>query len=286
MFSITPRLLDNYPYTLYADPQSIRRGHSYYNDNRVWDVTLSKKNSRAVCMVDGDSGEYTVEIEVSQKTGELSFDCDCPYAESHFCKHMVAAALELSAYLKDEDDYEEDQDDDVPILFPKPQIFANWQSKLNETLSVILRRTPANNSNRYVTLVLMSRSKYGYGYGSAYRTQYSYSLEPFIVRASEWSSLTGGTITSPQEVDQFLDTNKKWIKSGEVIRQQLNPAGSLNLKSDAVAFLNAMQNFARMYGGGSGNMSMYLSMLATLDIPVFLGSLYPSTIYNRLHILP
>jgi non-specific serine/threonine protein kinase len=287
MPSITPQLLDSYPYNIYADPQSIRRGHNYYNDNRVWDVTLSRKNSRAVCMVDGDSGEYTVEIEVSQKTGELSFDCDCPYAENHFCKHMVAAALELSAYLKDEDDYEEDQDDENFIILPKPQIFSNWQNKLNETLSLILRRPPVVNSNRYVALVLMTRSKYGsYGYGSAYRTQYSYSLEPFIIKSSEWSSLTGGTINSPQEVDQFLDANKKWVKSGEIIHQQLNPAGCLNLNADAVSFLNAMQNFARIYGGGSGNMSMYLSLLATLDVPVFLGSLYPSTIYNRLHILP
>jgi hypothetical protein len=55
--------------------------------------------------VNGDAGEYTVEIEVAQKSGELYFDSVCPYAESHFCKHMVAAAL---------------------LVVPKSLIF-NWQ---------------------------------------------------------------------------------------------------------------------------------------------------------------
>ncbi|HEX6033512.1 MAG TPA: SNF2-related protein, partial [Anaerolineales bacterium] len=39
------------------------------------------------------------------------------------------------------------------------------------------------------------------------------------------------------------------------------------------------------YGVSSG-MPMYLSMLAKLDIPVFLGSFYPTTIERRLHVLP
>jgi uncharacterized Zn finger protein len=56
-------------------------------------------------MVEGDSGEYTVEIEVDKKTGELTFACDCYCAdEGNFCKHMVAPALEVSEYLKEEDE--------------------------------------------------------------------------------------------------------------------------------------------------------------------------------------
>jgi uncharacterized Zn finger protein len=77
----------------------IQRGHAYYKDGRVWDISVSRHDSRAICMMDGDSGEYTVEIEVNQKSGELYFECTCPLAEEHFCKHMVAAALELSEFL-------------------------------------------------------------------------------------------------------------------------------------------------------------------------------------------
>ncbi len=95
MPSLTPRVLDTYPFSRYADAKSIQRGRAYYNDDRVWDVSLSKNNSKAVCQVDGDSGEYVVEIELDQKSGELYFVCDCPYAEDHFCKHMVAATLKV-----------------------------------------------------------------------------------------------------------------------------------------------------------------------------------------------
>ena len=135
MAKLTPKLLDRYPYSQYADPKTIQRGHAYYKENRVWDITLSKKESRAICMVDGTSGEYTVEIEVDQGSGQLYFECDCPYAENNFCKHMIAAALELSEFLKNEDD-EFDKEIEAEI-FPasRPQASQNWQNKLNTTLA-------------------------------------------------------------------------------------------------------------------------------------------------------
>ena len=94
MPALTPELIANFPLSRYADPGSIQRGRAYYKDNRVWDVELVNAG-KAVIIVNGDSGEYTVEIEVSKKTGELLFECDCPYAdEGNFCKHIVAAMLE------------------------------------------------------------------------------------------------------------------------------------------------------------------------------------------------
>src|SRR4029450_9818181 len=102
MIRLTPQLLDSYPYSRYADPSTVQLGHAYYTDGRVWDIVLSMNDRKAICMVDGDSGEYTVEIEVNQKSGQLYFDCDCPFAEEHFCKRMVAAALELSDFLKED----------------------------------------------------------------------------------------------------------------------------------------------------------------------------------------
>jgi uncharacterized Zn finger protein len=80
MARLTPQLLESYPYSQYADPKTIQRGRAYFKEDRVWDITLSRNDSRAVCMVDGNSGEYTVEIEVDQGSGQLYFECDCPYA--------------------------------------------------------------------------------------------------------------------------------------------------------------------------------------------------------------
>ena len=86
---LTPQLLDNFPYSQYADAQSIQRGRAYYKDGRVWNVELVTDH-QAVCLVQGDSNEYEVTIEVHKQSGELSFDCDCPYAEAHFCKQIFA----------------------------------------------------------------------------------------------------------------------------------------------------------------------------------------------------
>ena len=284
MPSLTSKLLESYPYSRYADPKTIQRGHAYYKDGRVWDITLSRHDSRAVCMVDGDSGEYTVEIEVDQESSELYFDCTCPYAENHFCKHMVAAGLELSEFLN-EGDSENDEEEEEFIPRIPSRTSGSWQNRLNETLAQVPRRPSAGSPVRYVALVLLTRSQYGYsGSGNPYWTTYFYSLQPFIIKENEWTHLAGSSSKSPQEIHDFLNTNNKWMKVGERLPRQINPAGCMNLSPEAVSFLNFLSIQDSLYGASSG-MPMYLSMLAKLDIPVFLGSLYPDKIERRLHVL-
>ena len=285
MLNLTSQLLDTYPYAKHTDPKTIERGRAYYKEGRVWDATFSKNKTQAVCQVDGDSGEYTVEIGISQESGQLYFDCDCPYGADHFCKHMVAAALEVSARLKDEEG--SDEDDESKFFLParpQPQRMEDWQAKLNETLAQMSHRAPTNNHSRYVALVVMTRSQYSYyGYTNAPHT---YSLEPFIIKAREWDLMVDGELNSAQEINDFLDANKRWIKVGERLTHWVNPAGCLNLGPDAVSFLNVLQNIGRMYGVGSSGMSMYLSTLAKLNVPTFLGNTYSQRIDHRLHILP
>jgi non-specific serine/threonine protein kinase len=286
MHSLTPQLLETFPYSQYADPGSIQRGRAYYKDGRVWSVELVTDNE-AICLIEGNSNEYTVKIEVDQESGSLTFDCDCPYAdEGNFCKHMVAAGLELSEYLKEDDEYDEDEEEDN-IVSPSPSApSGNWQNKLKETLALAPRKSNPPNLTRYVAVLLMERARMGmYGYGSDYRSNYSYSLTPFIIKSNEWYSLAGGEKKSPQEINEFLETNKAWIKKGERLFQQANPAGCLNLNPDAVSFLNILSNAMR-YGIGSSSMYMFLSMLPKFEIPVFLGSVYPEKIERRIHVLP
>ncbi|MCC6986291.1 MAG: hypothetical protein IT309_07680, partial [Anaerolineales bacterium] len=90
---LTSQLLDAFPYSRYATAQTIQRGRAYYKDGRAWDVSMIS-DQKATCLVDGDTGEYTVEIKIDKKSGELDFECECYYAdEGNFCKHMVAAAM-------------------------------------------------------------------------------------------------------------------------------------------------------------------------------------------------
>ena len=142
MPNLTPQLLENFPYPKYADPQSIQRGRDYYKRGNVWNVELISDHE-AFCLIEGDSGKYEVNIEVD-KNAQLLFNCDCPYAdEGNFCKHMVAAALELTDYLIDEENFDEDDEEDNIIPVP-PAPNSNWQNKLKETLALVPRRTSAS----------------------------------------------------------------------------------------------------------------------------------------------
>ena len=284
MLRLTPQLLDSYPYSLYADPKTIQRGQAYYKEDRVWDITLSEDGSSATCLVDGHLGEYAVEVEVDRESGQLYFDCDCPFAENAFCKHMIAAARELSEFLKEEAEFDkEDEEDSIPGF--SGQISQNWQSKLNETLSLAPRRSSSEGHARYVALVLLARTRSAYyGYGSPLQSPYFYALTPLILRASNWNLLGGASLESPQEINDWLTTNKTWIKAVEQLQQQMNPADCLNLDREAASFVNFLRHIRDIYGASS-SMPLYLSLLSKMEIPVFLGSLYPTTIERRLRIL-
>lgn len=309
MTALTSQLLDNFPYTHYTDPGSIQRGRDYYKRGNVWHVQLIG-NNKAVCSVEGNSGEYEVTIEVDKK-GSLNFDCDCPYADDgNFCKHMVAAALETSEYLKggkpadddeddwdDEEEWEEDYEDDDdeenepinirrPVSPPLKQPTQSWQSKVEETLSLASPRSSSSNLTRYVAVVLLTRSQMGfYGYGSAYRPAYHYSLEPLTIKSDDWYRLTGGEKKSPQEINHYLETSKNWLKASERMFRQVNPAGCLNMDADSASVLNILSN-AMQFGMDTSNLPMFLSFLAKLDVPIFLGSRYPEKLERRVHLLP
>jgi non-specific serine/threonine protein kinase len=285
MARITTKLLESYPYSRYADPKTVQRGYACYKEDRVVDINVSQDGSTAVCLVEGSSNDYTVQIEVDQGSGELYFECACPYAENNFCKHMIAAALELSEFLKQEEgvlDWDKEED----WVSPFPTKTSNtWQNKLNETLTRAPRLVPAGNYTRYVALIVLTRSRFGYYGNGAGNPSYYYSLEPFMIRGNEWNLLGGALLKSPQQIHDFLNSNKKWIRVGERLQQRMNPAGCLNLNPDAAAFVNFLSSLGSMYGT-TGGMSMCFSILARLDIPVFLGSFHPEKVEHRLSILP
>lgn len=291
---LTPELIANFPLSRYADPGSIQRGRAYYKDNRAWDVDLVNA-SKAVILVDGNSGEYTVAIEVSKRTGQLLLECDCPYAdEGNFCKHMVAALLALKDYLEEgeelEGDYEDEDDEEEYIVtksvHPPTSPVRNWEKKLGETLALTPRRSTSPNLMRYAAVVLLTRSQLGYsGYGSSARASFYYSLEPVIIKASDWLPLADTRKKSPQEINELMEADKKWIKVANRMFQQVNPAGCLNINPNSASFLNTLSDNMR-YGIGTSNLPAFFSVLAKLEIPVFLGSTYPSRINHRVHILP
>jgi non-specific serine/threonine protein kinase len=286
MHRLTSKLLDNYPYSKYATPQTIQRGRAYQKDGRVWNTELVN-DQKAICIVDGNSGEYTVEIEIDKKTGELSFECECYFAEEgNFCKHMVAAALEVSGNL--DDHYYEDEGEEEPAA-PAPttkEAAGDWKTKLMQSVALMPRQSAGGNRLiRYALAVTLKRNR-GYFYSSM-PSQYTYSLDIQVIKENEWQPLENVVENSPQEINTLLETNKSWIKVNQSYFQNLNPKGALNISEEAVAFINIFKTSMQMYGNNSAQLSGYLSMISRLGIPLFLvTSNYPYKIERRLHILP
>ncbi len=279
MFSLTSQLLDTFPYSEYADFKTIQRGRTYHKEGRVWDIALSKNNSKAVCEVDGDSGEYTVEIEVDQKSGQLYFDCDCPYAESHFCKHMIAAALEVSTFLKEEGDYYVvDEEEAAPLPPSRPHSPGNWQTRLEQTLANLPRPSSRAGANlqRYAAVILMAKEEY-YSFGV-------FNFTPFIIKARDWNSLPASGSADTQAIDDLLNKNHEWINYGEEMYLQIGPAGCLNLLPEAIAFLNFLNQLTRFNGGPP--VATYFPMIAQLQIPVFIANRFKRTVTTRVQIIP
>ncbi len=277
---LTAQLLDNYPYSMYADAKSIQRGHAYYKDGRVWDVDF-EEGYRAICMVEGDYGEYNVEIYVEQKSGELQFDCNCPYAEGHFCKHMIAAALEVSEHLKEELNNYDDEEiiGRVDQKLIPAQAANSWQYKLDGALEQLSQSASKSTANiqRYAAALIIYKEDYYY--------QGSYFITPTIIKAKNWEVLRGIPSDDRPAINNLLETNHDWINFSEEMYLQTNPAGCMNLTPEAVNLLFFLVQISRMFSGISSFIP-YLPMLAQLQIPIFLASKNKKTVQARIHIHP
>lgn len=314
MPEITSRLLDYYPYGSYADAGSIARGRAYYREGRVYKVKLLNGRAKAICKVEGSSGEYTVTIEADNRGNKLYFDCDCPYAlDGNFCKHMIAASLKTSEYLKnldgrnsaevvigddeefedddwDEDDDEDGDDDYDPYVFinrtPPPVANArnsvtptqNWQNKLDVTLSQIPRgqSNAGASAQRYAAVFAVKKEEYGYGGASLYFSIY-------IIKARNWQPLNElSGANDRQAVNDLLAANGDWLKVAENFYGALNAQGCLNISPAAVVLLSSANQMMRF---GSFDASAYFPLIAQFDIPIFLVGKYKNKVFGRLEVL-
>lgn len=283
MSRLTSQLLDNFPYSKYATAQTIQRGRAYYKDGRAVDVNIFS-DQKATCIVDGDTGEYTVEIRIDKKSGELDFDCECYYADDgNFCKHMVAAALEVSEYLRDE---EEDEEEFAPPVSKTKEPTGDWKTKLMQSMALMPRQsTNGNRRNHYAAAVILKRHQ-SYFYSSN-PLRYTYSLDIRLIKENEWQPLEALADKSPRAVNALLQADKSWSKDNQGYFQNLNPKGALNVSENAVEFINISKPALQMYSSNIPQLGGYLSMLGRLDIPLFLASSsYPYQAERRLHILP
>ncbi len=78
-------------------PAIYKRGVSIY-ENGVFSLREADQGNKAfVYDIDGNYGDYT--IDISFQNGDVSASCDCPYPGSG-CKHIVAALLDVRDILQ------------------------------------------------------------------------------------------------------------------------------------------------------------------------------------------
>jgi non-specific serine/threonine protein kinase len=239
---LTPQILENFPLYQHTDYKTIQRGQQYFRENRV-NVQQCDEFS-AFCEVDGHNDNYEVEILLSSKN-KLSFACTCPQAEEvEICKHMVAAMLAVTRYLKS----------DI--------VQNDWQYRLGQALEQSPRRKTGANVHKYVAIYLLQSTQY--------RNGPQFFLVPGIVKATEWSTLRGLALP-PEEINSLLNEDRSWTKHLEAPYQAVNIAGCLNLPPEGIAFFNFSVNSSGYYQQFS-TFGAYLPLLAKMDVPIFLMS--------------
>jgi non-specific serine/threonine protein kinase len=237
---LTPQILDSFPFYQYTDYKTVQRGQQYYRDGHV--TILEYSDNYVLCQVIGHNDDYEVEISLGSKN-RIQFGCTCPQAEiAHVCKHMVAAALAASQYLKSD------------------TVQNDWQYRLGQALEATPRRKAGTNAQKYVALYLLQSSTYYQGR--------QFYLTPSIVKASDWTALRISSGVA-EDVNRLLDEDHNWAKYIEQPYQTVNPMGCLNLSPEAIAFFNFTVNGSGYYHQFS-NFGPYMPLLAKMDAPIFL----------------
>jgi uncharacterized Zn finger protein len=94
----------------YIPFEILKRGQNYFENGNI--LQLNKgSNGTWYAEVEGNYGNYQVEIETDNKSNVTNYYCDCPY-DGAICKHIAAVALVISeqdiiSITSDEDSYAE-----------------------------------------------------------------------------------------------------------------------------------------------------------------------------------
>ena len=236
---LTTQIIDNFPYYQAADYKTIQRGQQYFRDGRVFDIDYHQ--DFAVCQVEGQNGTYEVSISLTGKHN-IQMGCTCPQAEvTKVCKHMVAALLGLSQYLRSE------------------KMQSDWQYRLALALNNAPRRS-SSRPQRQVAMFLLQKNEYFQGA--------SFSLAARTLSAAHWDVLKA---MEPDlaAINQALDKDRSWTRFLEIPYRPVNPEGVVNLPPEGVSFFNLAISYGSYYG--FSNFHNYFHMLARMEVPIFLA---------------
>ncbi len=72
----------------------LQRGQNYFDNENILQLNLGR-NGTWYAEVEGNYGNYEVEIDTDNKKKVTNYYCDCPY-DGAICKHIAAVALTIN----------------------------------------------------------------------------------------------------------------------------------------------------------------------------------------------
>ncbi len=237
---ITANQLDAFPFNNRTDYKTIQRGIQYYRDGRVTDLQYHAEH--AVCRVEGKNDDYRVAFSTNSQN-QLKATCTCPQAAiDPICKHIVAAAMAFSNFLR------------------TPAGQSNWQYRLGIALESAPQHKSIVHFQHYAMVLIL--------YENEYYANYSYNLTTYVVKAKVWDRLQDYPPGNPAAVNKLLEEDTSWTKLIDNQFQGLNPAGCLNLSIDGIAAFEFINQQVHYFGRFAG-FGPYLALLEHLDVPIF-----------------
>ncbi len=103
----------------------LKRGQNYFDRGNILQLNQGN-NGTWYAEVEGNYGNYEVEIEADVRNNVTKYYCDCPY-DGEICKHIAAVALAIN------------EKNTIPISFDKEPQEESWEQLIKEAKPKELR---------------------------------------------------------------------------------------------------------------------------------------------------
>ena len=207
--------------------------------------------------VRGRGTSYFVEIWMPNESG-FQVSCNCPH-NVQVCKHVVASAMALEAYLEENNT-------------PK------WERLLDRVFENTPHRKLASPERYYLALFLLVRTENYYHHG------YDYKLEPRIIRASKWKLLEEQKLGDYESANALLSEDTIWKRYTEDPYRTVDKDNCLNIPSSGITIFNYVIETSGYYYHQTSTANEYLPFFKRLNFPIFLADRERETITQPLTI--
>jgi hypothetical protein len=114
----------------YVDEVIVGRGRNYYRDGRVEQIEDAGDGLYVATVVGSD--DYSVSVQLDDQGAIALADCDCPYTDGPYCKHMVAVFFAM----REEHEFSASDFGDA-AEYPKKKSAAkkDWHEQLRQELA-------------------------------------------------------------------------------------------------------------------------------------------------------